>query len=117
MGNFGAVITGGVAGIIVTLLMLQMDLVWKIDDPTGAIAIHGVGGAWGLLMVGVFRRDLTMGDHLKLLAGQAIGACVAIVISGAAALILFGFLKRTVGLRVREEDEFDGLDLAEHDIG
>lgn len=117
MGNFFAVVTGAVAGAIVPILLIQIDLVWKLDDPTGALAIHGVGGAWGLLATGVFASDLSAIGHFKLLAGQAIAVAITLAFSGGLSALVFLLLKRTPGVRAREADEFDGLDLAEHDIG
>ena len=96
--------------------MLRIDLVWKIDDPTGAIAIHGVGAAWGILATGFF-GSIPQITRLKLIGAQAMGlalvaAAVLIITS-----VFFFVLKQLVVLRARDEDEFDGLDLAEHDIG
>ena len=117
MSNLSAVITGAIAGVIIPMLMLQIDLVWRIDDPAGAIAIHGAGGVWGLIAVGLFASGEHVGGRLKFIGTQLTGlvaiAAMVLVVSA----VMFYAVRLSVGLRAREEDEFDGLDLAEHDIG
>lgn len=115
--GIAAVIIGAVAGVIVPVAMVLLDLVWKVDDPTGAIAIHGVGAVWGILAAGLFTPVASIGAKFKLLGVQVLGL---VVMAALAALVSGGVLwvmKRVVGLRSKEADEFDGLDLAEHDIG
>ena len=115
MTNLDALITGAVAGLLVALLMMQEDLLWRIDDPTGALVIHGIGGAWGILATGLFAT--TSAGRMKFIGTQLMGlVIVAAVVLIAVSAVLF-ILKKTVHLRSREADEFDGLDLAEHDIG
>jgi Amt family ammonium transporter len=115
MSNLSAVITGAVAGVLIPLLMLQEDLVWRIDDPTGALVIHGVGGAWGILATGLFGS--TNVARLKFIGVQLMGLGMVAAMALAISAVMFLILKRFVHLRARETDEFDGLDLAEHDIG
>src|SRR5258706_10809847 len=117
VGNPSAVLIGAVAGVIVPWMMLRLDMVWKIDDPTGAIAIHGVGGLWSLLATGIFARTYTIQTKLKFLGVQLLGAAVIALSTAAATAALFLILKRFTPLRCTDDDEFDGLDLAEHDIG
>ena len=99
------------------VLLLQLDLVWKVDDPTGAVAIHGVGGAWGLLATGLLGSWENSGGWLRRVGAQCLGLLIAAAVAAIAAALLFIILKRCVALRSLEEHEFDGLDLAEHDIG
>jgi Amt family ammonium transporter len=110
------VFIGAVAGVIVPMASIYLDLIVRIDDPAGAISVHAVGGAWGTLAVGALLPGSigTRGAHVGVqLAGIAAIAAVALVVAGGT----FYVLKSTVGLRSREADEYDGLDLAEHDIG
>jgi len=114
--NIWAVFIGAVAGIIVPLAAIHIDLTWKIDDPPSGIAIHAVSAIWGIVAAGALAGGTFVGRIKQLgiqLLGLAAIAAVTIILSGA----LFYILKATVGLRAKEADEFDGLDLAEHDIG
>ena len=116
VGTGAAVAIGAVAGVIVPLSAVSLDLLAHLDDPTGAVSIHAVGGLWGILAAGLF-APLGLGDRLKLIGVQLVGALAVAALAAGLSLALFAALKATVGLRVREADEFDGLDLAEHDIG
>lgn len=112
----GAVIIGTLAGIVLVFSVEFIDQVVKIDDPVGAISVHGVCGALGTLLVGLFATDggLFYGGGFKQLGIQAIG----VVSIGAWALltgfILFSILKATNGLRVTKRIEEEGLDVYEH---
>lgn len=104
----GAVAVGAVAGLLVPFAIVQTDLRWKVDDPTAAVAIHAVGGMLGALVPGVFGvRQLGVQ-----LMGTLTIACLALLATAALLVVL----KKTVGIRSKEADEFDGLDLAEHDL-
>lgn len=116
VGTTSAVFIGVVAGVIVPLSTIALDLLAHLDDPTGGVSIHAVGGLWGALAAGIF-APLGMVERLKLVGVQALGAAAILALGAAASLALFAILKATVGLRLREADEYDGLDLAEHDIG
>jgi ammonium transporter, Amt family len=91
--------------------------VWKIDDPTAALAIHGVGGAWALIAAGLFGSARAPIARLKFLGIQLLGIVAIAVLVIAVMALLFFLIKQVAVLRSREADEFDGLDLAEHDIG
>ena len=109
-----AVLIGAVAGVLVPLCAIWVDLIGRIDDPAGSIAVHGVGGIWGAIAAGLFcygsaHRMLQIG--VQLLGVLAIG-----LISLALSAALFAVLDAVVRLRATEADEFEGLDLAEHDI-
>jgi ammonium transporter, Amt family len=112
-----AILVGAVAGILVPVATLFLDLIWKIDDPTGSIAVHGVSAIWGLFATPFLLSGLTFADRMKALLGQAVGIATITALTLASSAALFLLLKRTVGLRSKEADEYDGLDLAEHDIG
>jgi Amt family ammonium transporter len=111
-----AVLLGAVAGIIVPLSAVWIDLIGRVDDPLGVIAIHGVGGLWGTLAAG-FLIHGSAAHRLAQTGIQAIGILAIGVMSVAFSLALFAILKSCCRLRASEADEFDGLDLAEHDIG
>jgi Amt family ammonium transporter len=113
---FGAIIIGGVGGILVVLSVLFIDYVLKIDDPVGAVSVHGVNGLWGTLSFGLFAMDggLFYGGGIKLFAVQLLGAATAFTWAFGLGLILFFVLKSSVGLRVSSEEELKGLDIGEH---
>ena len=118
----GAAIMGIVFGIVIVLSVEFFDKVVKIDDPVGAVSVHGVCGSLGTIMVGLFatgvstEKGLFYGGGWHLLGTQALGvvsvaAYVAVVIT-----IVFLILKKTIGLRVDAEDEIAGLDVTEHGL-
>ena len=110
-----AALTGLLGGCLVVLSVLFFDKI-RIDDPVGAISVHGVCGAWGTLAVGLFARDgaLFSGGGAGLLGIQALGVLAAFVWVFPVTLALFYILKITVGVRVSEEEELAGLDMTEH---
>ncbi|MDZ7717817.1 MAG: ammonium transporter [Balneolaceae bacterium] len=101
-----AVIIGAIAGIIVVLSILMFDKL-KIDDPVGAISVHGVCGIWGTVAVGIFSPDVSFGVQL-------LGTLSIVAFTFVFTLIVFGAIKATVGVRVSKEIESDGLDISEH---
>lgn len=101
-----ALIIGLIAGVIVVFSILFFDKI-RIDDPVGAISVHGVCGIWGTVAVGIFSADHNF--VTQLIGTLSVGA-FAFVFS----LIFFGILKATLGVRVSEEEEDIGLDLSEH---
>ncbi|MBN1975684.1 MAG: ammonium transporter [Sedimentisphaerales bacterium] len=112
----GAIVIGSVAGILVVLSVLFCDYVLKIDDPVGAVSVHGVNGLWGTLSYGLFAMDggLFYGGGFKQLGVQIVGAGTAFVWAFGLGLVLFSILSKTVGLRVTAEEELKGLDIGEH---
>ena len=88
----------------------------KIDDPVGAISVHGVTGALGTLLVGVFAKDggLLYGGGFHQLGVQAIGVLSIGAWAIATSFVVLFILKKTFGLRVSKEEEVDGLDIHEH---
>ena len=114
----GAAIIGIVAGVLCVFSVEFFDNVAKIDDPVGAVSVHCANGAWGTLAVGLFATDggLFYGGGFTRLGIQALGlVCVAawVLVSMA---IIFTIIKKTVGLRVTEQEEIDGLDIHEHGL-
>ncbi len=121
LGSLGAVLTGGVAGLIVPLSILILDVTFRLDDPTGGVSIHGVAAVWGAIsapfMVHGTDACSTMGGRFKCLGVNVLGLAIIAVFTVALSVGLWLLLKQMTKLRVPEHDEFDGLDLAEHDIG
>lgn len=115
VGAPAAVAVGAVAGILVPLSAIFLDLACKLDDPTAGVAIHGVGGAWGLLAAGLF---IPIGAVAKLQAAglQLLGIAAVAAAAILASVAFFAVMKAFIPLRSREADEYDGLDLAEHDV-
>lgn len=105
----GALIIGFIAGIIVVFSVVGFDKV-KIDDPVGAISVHGVCGIWGILACALF--DTT--DSGFTIGGQLTGVIAVAIAAFAFSLVVFGILKVVMGIRVSEEEEARGLDVAEH---
>lgn len=105
-----SVIIGAVAGIIVVFSVIIFDKI-KVDDPVGAISVHGVNGAWGTLAAGIFNMG---GTTAKIIGVQLLGIAACFVWTFTAAYILFKIIDMTIGLRVSAEEEAKGLDLSEH---
>ena len=98
-------IWGALGGLLVVLSILTLDKL-RIDDPVGAISAHGVCGLLGLLLVPVTNGDASF-------TGQLIGALTIFVWVFVASLVVWGILKAVMGIRVTEEDEYEGVDLSE----
>jgi Amt family ammonium transporter len=116
MHPLGALVTGAVAGaIFVTLFTLAQNR-WKIDDVLGVWPLHGLCGAWGGIAAGIFGSRALGGLGGVSLASQLVGTLLGILVAGLGGWIVYGLLKKTVGLRLDPEQEFDGADLAIHRI-
>jgi len=115
----GAIIIGAVAGVIVVFAVLFFDKI-KIDDPVGAISVHGVCGVWGTLSAALFHEAGPLfGGHsdydlVGQLGIQITGIVICFVWTFTTAFILFKIVDATVGLRVTEQEEIQGLDIGEH---
>ncbi|WP_304944391.1 ammonium transporter [Vallitalea guaymasensis] len=114
----GAVIVGLLSGIIMILSVEFVDSKLKIDDPVGAISVHGVCGTFGTLAIGIFSTNggLLYGGGLKVLSSQLIGVMVCGITAITLAFVTFWLIRFFVGLRVREQTEINGLDNIEHGI-
>ena len=121
----GALVIGAVAGALVFYSVIFIDTKLKIDDPVGAISVHGVCGAWGTIAVGLFGAEKAMGiadantglfygGGVNQLISQFIGVASFMVWGILTGLILFNIIKKTVGLRVSADEEYVGLDREEH---
>ena len=107
VNDYEALFIGAVAGVVVVFAVEFFDKVVKIDDPVGAISVHGVCGALGTLFTGIFGEGCSF--ITQLIGFVAVAAYTLIL-----AFILFFVLKKTIGLRVTEKEEIDGLDMHEH---
>jgi Amt family ammonium transporter len=112
----GAVSIGLVAGVLVVLAVIFIDRVLKVDDPVGAVSVHGLCGAWGTLAVGLFSTSegVFYTGSVKLLGVQAVGVGAAAVWALGLGFALFGGIHKLIGLRVTPEEELRGLDVGEH---
>ena len=122
INGLGAIVIGLLAGTIVVYAVSFFDKI-KIDDPVGAVSVHGVCGALGTLAVGFFstvesegvvKKGLFYGGGTDQLISQVIGVVAVAAFVLVAATILFAVLKATVGLRVDQQEEIEGLDVHEH---
>ncbi|MDR1961473.1 MAG: adenylate cyclase, partial [Gracilibacteraceae bacterium] len=117
-----AALTGIMAGFVVIGGLYFIENILHLDDPVGAISVHGLCGALGLLCVGLFSdgsgaaAGLFCGGGLDLLGVQALGVVSVSAYVIVAMLIIFRVLKQTCGVRLSVEDEIDGLDIHEHNI-
>ncbi len=105
-----AVIIGMVAGVLVVLSVLFFDRI-RVDDPVGAISVHGVNGAWGTLAAGIFNIG---GTSAKIIGVQVLGIAACFLWTFPVMYLAFRIINATVGLRVTPEEELEGLDYVEH---
>jgi Amt family ammonium transporter len=112
----GAVLIGAMAGVLVVFSVEFFDKVVKIDDPVGAISVHGICGAFGTIMVGAFAVEggLFYGGGFKYIVTQLTGVAAVAAWSIGTGLILFYGLKYLIGIRVSRKEEENGLDYYEH---
>ena len=106
VGPWSAVAMGAIGGVIVVFAILFFDKI-KIDDPVGAISVHGVIGIWGTIAVALFSDASTLGS-------QIIGVAAVYGFAFVFSFVVFFIIKLIMGVRVSEEEEAEGLDVAEH---
>ena len=117
MHPIGALVVGGVAGAIFVQLFTLTQNRWKIDDVLGVWPLHGLCGAWGGIACGLFGQTALGGLGGVSLASQAVGTLMAVAWALGGGFAVYGLIKATVGLRLSQEEEFDGADLTIHRIG
>ncbi|MEN8142452.1 MAG: ammonium transporter [Thermodesulfobacteriota bacterium] len=105
-----SILIGLLSGVLVVLSVMFFDRI-KVDDPVGAVSVHGVCGAWGTLAAGLFNMG---GVTMAIITTQLIGIIAAFIWAFGAAFILFKLIDLTIGLRVSEEEEIMGVDICEH---
>jgi Amt family ammonium transporter len=105
-----AVIIGALAGVIVVFSVLFFDRI-RVDDPVGAISVHGVNGAWGTLAAGIFNMG---GTSAKIIGVQLLGIVACFIWTFGTAFLMFKLIDKAIGLRVSPEEETEGLDFGEH---
>ena len=116
MHPIGALITGGIAGVLFVYMFTLTQNRWKIDDVLGVWPLHGLCGAWGGIACGIFGLKSLYGLGGVTLMSQLIGTLMGIAIACAGGLIVYGAIKAVVGLRLDAEEEFNGADLSIHKI-
>ncbi len=122
----GAIVIGAVAGLLVIFGVWFCDHVIHVDDPVGAVAVHGLNGIWGTLATGLFATTsapgndsltgLFYGGGVSLLGTQALGVITVGAWTAVTITIVFLVIKATIGLRASEQEEIEGLDPTEHGL-
>jgi Amt family ammonium transporter len=116
MHPLGALITGGAAGAIFVWMFTLTQNKWKVDDVLGVWPLHGLCGAWGGIAAGIFGQKALGGLGGVSLMSQVIGTVMGIAIAAIGGAVIYGALKKAVGIRLDPEAEFDGADLSIHKI-
>ena len=125
---FSAHIIGFIAGCLVVFSILLIDKYVHIDDPVGAISVHGIGGIWGAIALGLFssnvqisstlipypKAGLFFGGSIEQLLYQLIGVVSIVIWSFSTSFLVWYVLKKIIGIRVSQREEVDGLDIGEH---
>jgi Amt family ammonium transporter len=109
MHPLGALITGGVAGAIFVWMFTWTQNKWKVDDVLGVWPLHGLCGAWGGIAAGIFGQKMLGGLGGVSLLSQVFGTVLGIVIAFSGGYAIYGLLKKTMGIRLDPEQEFEGL--------
>jgi Amt family ammonium transporter len=116
MHPIGALFVGGIAGALFVVMFTLTQNRWKIDDVLGVWPLHGLCGAWGGIAAGIFGLPALGGAGGVAFLPQLLMTAMAIVIALGGSFMVYGLLKKTVGLRLDAEQEFNGADLTIHKI-
>jgi Amt family ammonium transporter len=116
MHPLGAAVTGAVAGVLFVVMFTMTQNRFKLDDVLGVWPLHGLCGAWGGIACGIFGVKSMGGMGGVAFGSQLVGTLIGIAVALIGGAILFGILKATMGLRLTEEEEFEGSDLSLHKI-
>jgi len=116
MHPIGALITGGIAGGMFVWMFTLTQNRWKIDDVLGVWPLHGLCGAWGGIAAGIFGITSLGGRGGVSLMAQVAGTALGVVIALAGGFLVYGLLKKVVGIRLDPEEEYNGADLSIHKI-
>jgi Amt family ammonium transporter len=116
MHPLGALIVGLVAGALFVYMFTKVQNRWKIDDVLGVWPLHGLCGLWGGIAAGIFGSTALGGLGGVNVLAQTIGSVLGVTIALLGGFLVYGLLKVTVGIRMSQEDEYDGADLSIHKI-
>ena len=116
MHPLGALVVGGVAGAIFVVMFTLTQNKWKIDDVLGVWPLHGLCGTWGGIAAGIFGTKAMGGLGGVSLNAQLIGTAMGVAWALVGSVVIYGVLKATMGLRLTQEEEYDGADLSIHRI-
>ncbi len=116
MHPLGALVTGAIAGALFVWMFMVTQNKWKIDDVLGVWPLHGLCGAWGGIAAGIFGMQALGGIGGVSLSAQVIGTLGGIVVALIGSFVVYGVLKKTMGLRLDAEAEFNGADLSIHKV-
>jgi ammonium transporter, Amt family len=117
MHPLGALLVGGVAGAIFVTMFTLTQNKWKIDDVLGVWPLHGLCGTWGGLAAGLFGSTTLGGLGGVSMSAQLLGTALGVAWATGCGFLIYGVLRATMGLRLSQEEEFDGADLSIHRIG
>ncbi len=117
MHPIGALVTGVIAGAVFVLTFTLTQNRWKIDDVLGVWPLHGLCGAWGGIAAGIFGAKALGGLGGVSFASQLAGTVLGIGVALAGGVIIYGLMKQIVGIRLSDDEEFQGADLSIHKIG
>jgi Amt family ammonium transporter len=112
----GALVIGTVAGGMFVVLFTITQNRWKIDDVLGVFPLHGLCGVWGGIAAGIFGSTLFGGIGGVSLTSQIIGSVAGVMIAFVGGYLVYGVLKKTMGIRLSDEEEYDGADMTIHHI-
>ena len=112
----GALAVGAIAGAIFVFMFTLTQNKWKIDDVLGVWPLHGLCGAWGGIAAGIFGQKALGGTGGVHLGAQVLGTMLVVGFSLVSSLVVYGVLNKVMGLRLSQEEEFDGADLSIHRI-
>ena len=116
MHPLGALVVGAIAGALFVYMFTLTQNRWKIDDVLGVWPLHGLCGTWGGLAAGIFGQPFLGGVGGVNLAAQALGTLFGVVWAVLSSLVLYGLIRHFIGLRLSQEEEFEGADLSIHKI-
>jgi Amt family ammonium transporter len=116
MHPLGALATGAVAGGLFVFMFTITQNKWKIDDVLGVWPLHGLCGAWGGIAAGIFGLEALGGIGGVTFMAQLVGTLAGIVIALLGGFVVYGLLKASIGIRLDQEEEFQGADLSIHKI-
>jgi len=116
MHPLGALVTGGIAGAIFVSLFTLTQNRWKIDDVLGVWPLHGLCGTWGGVAAGIFGSKTLGGLGGVTVGTQLLGTLIGVAWALASGVVVYGLIRLTIGIRLSQEEEFDGADLSIHRI-